>query len=214
MGWDTDSLGPPVSRVEVELYTAGHRVSGHMSTRFRRVGDILNLSSSTHLVVEGATVLQYANPGAPRIGESVMVSLDTVLFGISSGIDDRPDEALIVQKRPVKIELALNPFWLSGTVHVPAGSHATDVLNVADRFMPLTDVEVTSAGFPAVNRDAPILAVQRNLAEILVVTDTEGAWASGGDFPTEVQSSEWQRPAEWEQTGEGSGAEPDSEQPA
>ena len=144
MGWDADTLGPPVSRVEVELYTAGYRVSGHMTTRFRRVGDILNLSSSTHLVVEAATVLQYADPGATRSGESVMVSLDAVLFGISSGVDDRPDEALVVPKRPVQIQLALNPFWLAGTVHVPAGSHATDVLNVADRFMPLTDVVVES----------------------------------------------------------------------
>jgi hypothetical protein len=207
MGWDADTLGPPVSRVEVELYTAGYRVSGHMTTRFRRVGDILNLSSSTHLVVEGATVLQYADAGASRSGESVMVALDSVLFGISSGIDDRPDEALHVQKRPVKIQLALNPFWLTGTVHVPAGSHATDVLNVADRFMPLTDVDVTSAAYPTVNGTAPILAVQRNLAEILVVTDTEGAWAPSGDFPTESGSSEWDRPAEWGPPPEGSGAD-------
>jgi hypothetical protein len=207
MGWDADTLGPPVSRVEVELYTAGYRVSGHMTTRFRRVGDILNLSSSTHLVVEAATVLQYADPGATRSGESVMVSLDAVLFGISSGVDDRSDEALVVPKRPVQIQLALNPFWLAGTVHVPAGSHATDVLNVADRFMPLTDVVVASAAYPAVNGTAPILAVQRNLAEILVVTDTEGAWASGGDFPTEAGSSEWDRPTEWNQAPEGSGPE-------
>ena len=145
MGWDSDSLGPPVSRVEVELYTAGYRVSGHMSTRFRRVGDILNLSSSTHLVVDEATVLEYAGSGTAHSGQSVMVSLDSVLFGISSGVDDRSDEALVVQKRPVKIELALHPFWLTGTVHVPAGSHATDVLNVADRFLPLTDVQVAAA---------------------------------------------------------------------
>jgi hypothetical protein len=204
MGWDADSLGPPVSRVEVELYTVGFRISGHMSTRFRRVGDILNLSSSTHLVVDEATIDEYANPGASRRGESVMVSLDAVLFGISSGIDDRPDEALIVEKRPVKIQLALYPFWLTGTVHVPAGSHATDVLNVADRFLPLTDVEVTSAAHPSVNGTSPILAVQRNLAQILVVTDTEGAWAPGPETVGQA-SSEWDRPSEWDQPPGGAG---------
>jgi hypothetical protein len=206
MGWDADSLGPPVSRVDVELYTAGYRVSGHMSTRFRRVGDILNLSSSTHLVVEGATVVEYAAPGVSRTGESVMVSLDSILFGISSGVDDRPDEDLIVQKRPVKIQVVLQPFWLTGTVHVPAGSHATDVLNVADRFLPLTDVEVTAAAYPALDGKSPILAVQRNLAQILVVTDTESAWAPGPELG-EAQASAWDGPAEGDQPPTGSGPE-------
>jgi hypothetical protein len=209
MGWDTDSLGPPVSRVDIELYTAGYLVSGHMSTRFRRVGDILNLSSSTHLVVEDATVLEYAAPAAKRRGESVMVSVDSILFGISSGVDDRPDEDLVVQKRPVTIQVVLQPFWLTGTVHVAAGSHATDVLNVADRFLPLTDVEVRAAAYPALDGTSPILAVQRNLAQILVVSDTESAWAPGAEFAT-AGSSEWDRPTEWDQPA----AEPGSEEPA
>jgi hypothetical protein len=208
MGWDTDSLGPPVSRVDIELFTAGYRITGHMSTRFRRVGDILNLTSSTHLIVEEATVLEYAAPNATRSGESVMVSVDSVLFGISSGVDDRPDEDLIVQKRPVRIQVVLQPFWLTGTVHVPAGSHATDVLNVADRFLPLTDVEVHAAAYPSLDGTSPILAVQRNLAQVLVVTDTESAWAPGPE--TAASSSEWDRPAEWDQPA----AEPGADEPA
>ena len=75
MGWDTDSLGPPVSRVEVELYTAGYRVSGHMSTRFRRVGDILNLSSSTHLVVDEATREAIPNPVERVLRDGVVTGL-------------------------------------------------------------------------------------------------------------------------------------------
>ena len=100
--------------------------------------------------------------------------------------------------------LALYPFWLTGTVHVPAGSHATDVLNVADRFLPLTDVEVTSAAHPSVNGTSPILAVQRNLAQILVVTDTEGAWAPGPETVAQA-SSEWDRPSDWDQPAGGAG---------
>lgn len=174
MGWDAGSLGPPVSRVEVELYTAGYRVSGHMLTRFRRVADILNLAGSTHLVVEGASVAEYADPGSHRGGQAVMVAVQAVLFGISSGGDDSATPDLVVQKRPVQIQVAMHPFWLTGTIHVPFGSQPVDVLNVADPFLPLTGVAVTSASFPGFDGEAPILAVQRALAEILIITDTSG----------------------------------------
>lgn len=174
MGWDSGSLGPPVSEVQVELYTSGFRVSGHMLTRFRRVADILNLTGSTHLIVEQATVAEYADPAAARGGQSVMVAVEAVLFGISSGGDDTPAPDLVVQKRPVKIQVAFPPFWLTGTFHVPQGSEAMDVLNVADPFLPLTDVAVTSAAYPGFDGNAPILAVQRKLVQVMVVTDDVG----------------------------------------
>ena len=172
--WDSGSLGPPISRVEVELYTAGFRVSGHMSTRFRRVADVLNLTGSTHLVVEEATVADYADPAASRGGPLVMVAVDAVLFGMSTGTDDSPTEELRIPKRPVRTEVAVPPFWLTGMVHVPQGSRPMDgLLNVADRFLPLTDVAVRSPEYPAFDRTVPILAVQRNLAQVLLVTDYE-----------------------------------------
>jgi len=174
MGWDAGSLGPPISRVEVELYTSAYRVSGHMLTRFRRVADILNLAGSTHLIVEGASVVEYADPGSNRGGQAVMVAVQAVLFGISSGGDDSPTPDLIVQKRPVQIQVAMHPFWLTGTIHVPYGSQPVDVLNVADPFLPLTGVAVNAASFPGFDGEAPILAVQRALAEVMIITDTAG----------------------------------------
>ena len=178
MGWDAGSLGPAVSRVEVELYTSGHRIAGHMLTRFRRVADILNLTGSTHLVVEDATVTEYADPnGSTHQGGSVMVAVGAVMFGISSGTDDSATPDLVVQKRPVRFQVGMPPFWLEGTVHVPYGSAAVDVLNVADPFLPLTSVTVTATAHPAFSGEAPILAVQRGLAEVMVVTDDAGASA-------------------------------------
>jgi hypothetical protein len=194
MGWDSGSLGPPVSQVQVELYTSGFRVSGHMMTRFRRVADILNLGGSTHLIVEQATVAEYADPGAARGGQSVMVAVDSVLFGISAGGNDAPTDDLVVQKRPVSIQVAFPPFWLTGTVHVPHGSQAMDVLNVADPFLPLTDVAVTSAQYPAMNGDAPILAVQRSLAQVMVVTDQTSVGSALEDLIPEDEARSWLPP--------------------
>ena len=195
MGWDPDSFGPQISRVQVELYTSGYRVQGEMSTRFRRVADILNLTGSTHLNVEQATVVEYSeSAAATHSGSTVMVAVDAVLFGISTGVDDSANPDLVVQKRPVRIDVALHPFWLTGTVHVPQGSQATDVLNVADPFLALTDVAVASAAFPGFNRNAPVLAVQRKLSEMLVVSDDAGPGSALEELIPEAEARSWLPP--------------------
>jgi hypothetical protein len=99
-----------------------------------------------------------------------------------------------VLKRPVRIDVALHPFWLSGTVHVPYGSQATDVLNVADPYLALTDVTVASAAFPAFNRNAPVLAVQRKVAEMLVVNDEVGPGSALEDIIPEAEARSWLPP--------------------
>lgn len=195
MGWDPDSFGPQISRVQVELYTPGYRVRGEMATRFRRVADILNLTGSTHLNVEQATVVEYSDiAAATHSGSTVMVAVDAVLFGTSTGVDDSANPDLVVQKRPVRIDVALHPFWLTGTVHVPYGSQATDVLNVADPFLALTDVTVASSAFPGFNRNAPVLAVQRKVAEMLVVSDEAGAGSALEDIIPEDEARSWLPP--------------------
>lgn len=193
MGWDAGSLGPPVSDVQVELYTSGYRVSGHMMTRFHKVADILNLGGSTHLAVERATVAEYADPDAARGGQSVLVAVEAVLFGISSGVDDAPAADLVVQKRPVKIQVAFPPFWLLGTFHVPQGSEAMDVLNVADPFLSLTDAAVTSAAYTSFDGNAPIVAFQRKLGQVLIVTDDVGG-SSLQELIPEDEARSWLPP--------------------
>lgn len=192
MGWDPDAFGPQISRVQVELYTPGYRVRGEMGTRFRRVADILNLTGSTHLNVEQATVVEYSeSAAATHSGSTVMVAVEAVLFGISTGVDDSANPDLVVQKRPVRIDIALHPFWLTGTVHVPYGSQATDVLNVADPYLALTDVTIASAAFPGFNRTAPVLAVQRKVAEMLVVSDDAGPGSALEELIPEEEARSW-----------------------
>ena len=192
MGWDPDAFGPQISRVQVELYTPGYRVRGEMGTRFRRVADILNLTGSTHLNVEQATVVEYSESGAAtHTGSTVMVAVEAVLFGISTGVDDSANPDLVVQKRPVRIDIALHPFWLTGMVHVPYGSQATDVLNVADPYLALTDVTIASAAFPGFNRTAPVLAVQRKVAEMLVVADDADPGSALEELIPEEEARSW-----------------------
>lgn len=192
--WDSASLGPPVATVQVDLYTAGFHVTGTMKTRFRRVAEILNLTGSSHLVLEDATVTEYAGSQSPRSGPAVMVAVDEILFGMSSGTDDRPAEELVVVKRPVQAQFGVGPFWLNGNVYVPQGSRPMDVLNVADRFLPLTDVSIACAGHPEFNRQVPLLALQRNLSEILVVADDEDDAQRLAEIMPEAEAQGWMPP--------------------
>lgn len=196
-GFDSGEYGPQVVQVQVELYTSGFRVSGRMATRFRRVADILNLTSSTHLVVEDAVVEDYADPGHNRTAGTVMVPVDAVMFGSSSGVDDSGADELRIPKRPVQTQIAVRPFWLNGRVHVPQGSRAMDgLLNASDRFLALTDVSVTCAEYPQFNREAPVLAVQRSLAEVLLSSDDEAPDELLADILPEESVRSWLPPEE------------------
>jgi len=195
--WDSGEFGPQVVQVQVELYTSGFRVSGRMATRFRRVADILNLSSSTHLIVEEATVADYADPGSTRTAQQVMVPVEAVLFGSSSGVDDSGADELRIPKRPVQTQIAVRPFWLTGMVHVPQGSRPMDgLLNASDRFLALTDVSVTCAEYPQFNRQSPVLAVQRSLAEVLLSSDDEAPEELLADILPEDAVRGWLPPEE------------------
>ena len=195
--FDSGEFGPQVMQVQVELYTSGFRVSGRMATRFRRVADILNLTSSSHLIVEEALVVDYADPASTRTAGQVMVPVEAVMFGSSSGVDDSGADEMRIPKRPVQTQIAVRPFWLTGMIHIPQGSRPMDgLLNASDRFLALTDVAVTCAEYPQFNRQSPVLAVQRSLAEVLLSTDDEAPEELLADILPEDAVRDWLPPEE------------------
>lgn len=168
-----------VRSVRVELITAGHRVTGTIQTRFSRVADILNQLASTHLPVEDATVQEHGADGAARTAPSVIVALDEILVMVAPDLADAPSGDMRVPKEPVRAQLAMPPLWLDGTVYVPVGSRPTDgLLNVGVPFIPMTDVQITSSAYPAVDHVGPVAAVRRDRAHVIVL---EGA--SAGELP-------------------------------
>jgi hypothetical protein len=79
-----------------------------------------------------------------------------------------------IPKRPVRAQLALPPFRLTGSVHVTQGSRPVDgILNAADRFMTMTEVTIVSGAHPELGRTAEAVAIQRRLAHLIMVTDDE-----------------------------------------
>lgn len=163
-----------VESVEVEVYTSAYRISGTIHTPFRRVAEILNQLPSGHVTIDQATIAEHA-AGVSTTHASAMVAVDDILVMLAPSLTGEPRAEMRIQKQPATAMLAIPPLRLTGTIHVPVGSRPADgLLNVSERFMPMTDVTLTSAAHPALDRQVPILAVRRDRAQVLVVIEQGG----------------------------------------
>jgi len=171
-----------VEAVEVEIYTSAYRIAGTIHTPFRRVAEILNQLPSGHITIDDATITDYAAAASePRVA-SALVSVDEILVMVAADLAGEARAEMRIQKQPAWAVLSMPPLRLDGTVHVPVGSRAVDgLLNVADRFVPLTDVRLSSGAHPSLDREIPILAVRRDRAQVMVVTDGAPKRATDSD---------------------------------
>jgi hypothetical protein len=168
-----------VEAVRIEAYTSAYRIAGTIRTPFRRVAEILTQLPSGHLAVERAQVIEYAVADAPVIDAgTVLVSLDEILVLVAPDLRGEVRSEMRVAKRPVDVGLGLPPLHLRGTLHVPLGSDpAEGLVNLAERFVPMTDVTISSTAHPHLVRRVPILAVRRDRTHVIVRHDA----ADGGD---------------------------------
>ena len=176
MSFATDPFAPsPVQSVALDVYTDAYRVSGKMATRFSRVADIVNQASSTHLVLEEATISEYADPTATVSALQALVNLDEALLVIAAETGDASSRAdMRIPKRAIRAQIGIPPFRITGAVHVPQGSRPVDgLLNAGDRFLPMTEVTIACGAYPELGRTASAVAFQRVRAHLILVTDDE-----------------------------------------
>lgn len=165
----------PVKSIVLDIYTAAYRVSGKMTTRFNRVADIVNQAASTHLIVEEATISEYADPTATVSAMQALVNLDEALLVIAAEAGEAGSRAdMRIPKRPIRAQIGIPPFRITGAVHVPQGSRPVDgLLNAGDRFLPMTEVTIACGAYPELGRTATAVAFQRVRAHLILVTDDE-----------------------------------------
>jgi hypothetical protein len=170
-----DPFAPsPVNAVAVDVYTDAYRVSGKTASRFSRVADIVNQASASHLLIEEATISEYADPTATISALQVLINLEEALLVIAAGTDVAPRPEMRIPKRAVRAQIGLPPFRVTGWVHIPQGSRPADgVLNASDRYLPMTEVTIACGRHPELGRTAAAVAVQRARAHLILVTDDE-----------------------------------------
>jgi hypothetical protein len=197
-GIGSDSFGPsPPHAVPVDVYTASYRVSGQTTTRFARVADIVNQVTSSHLVVEHATVSEHADATATLGALQVLVTLDEILFVVAEEVSVEARPEMRIPKRPVRAQLGSPPFRLTGVVHVSPGSRPIDgILNATDRFLAMTEVTIASGAYPELGRTAPAAAIQRRLAHLILVLDDERPDELLADVLDQATAERWLKPRE------------------
>jgi hypothetical protein len=172
--FSADAFAASVRPVTVDLYTTAYRVSGSVLTRFSRVAEIVNQLSSTHLRVERATISEYVAPAGTLAAPAALVALDEIILLVAPEADGSPRPEMRIPKRPVRAQLAVPPFRVTGLIHVTQGSRPVDgLLNLADRFVAMTEVTIDCAGFPELGRTVAAAAIRRDRAHVLLVADDE-----------------------------------------
>jgi hypothetical protein len=190
-GMDSFSSFPEVN---VDIYTAAYRISGTVRTRFTRVADILNQQSGSHLTVEHATVSEFADAMSTIGAPSALVAIDEILVMIAPDLGGLSGGDMRIQKRAVRAQLSMPPLRLTGAIHVPAGSRPVDgLLNVPDRFMPMTDATLASGAYPELERSVAALALRRDRAHVLLVADDEHPDELLADVLDETTAAAWLR---------------------
>lgn len=183
--------------VTVDIYTAAYRVSGQIHSRFERVADIVNQVASTHLVVEQATVSEFSDLAATVGAQQVLVTLDEILFVIAAGVSGEARPDMRIAKRAVRAQIGMPPFRLTGSAHIPQGGRPIDgLVNVGEKFMPMTEVTISSGTYPELGRTADAVALQRRLAHMLLVADDEHPDQLLADVLDSATAERWLRPRE------------------
>lgn len=194
-----DSFGglENASEVEVDLLTDAYRITGTVHTRFGRVTDILNLQSSTHLTVAHATISEHTDPTATLSAPSALVALASVLLLVAPSLTGEASGEMRIQKRPVRVQLALPPVRVTGMIHVSPGSRPTEgLLSMADRFIAVTEATISSGTYPELERSVDAVAVCRDLAQVILVTDDEAPDELLADVLDERTAAFWLHPDE------------------
>jgi len=198
--YDTGSFGGggigEARTIAVDVYTSAYRLSGSIETRFSRVTEILNQQAGGHLTLLRATVSEHADPTATLAAPSALVSVDDILIMVAADLSGGAGE-MRIQKRPVRAQLAIPPYRITGTIHVPMGSRPIDgLLHGTDLFMAMTDATLASGTFPQLERTIPVLAVRRGRAHVLFVADDENPDQLLAEVLDERTAEAWLRPDE------------------
>ena len=160
--------------VEVDLLTDAYRIRGTVETRFGRATDIVNQQNSTHLAVSRATISEHADPTATISAPSALVAVSSILVLAAPNLTGEAGSEMRIQKRPVRVEMALPPLRVTGVMHItPESLPADGLLNMTDPFLTMTDATITSAAHPDLAHSAVAIAVRRDRAQVLVIADDQ-----------------------------------------
>lgn len=180
----------------VTLYTDSYVVRGIVSSRHRRLTDILNSAPEAFIVLSDVTMDEWGTTTSPVKADFAQVNLASVLFAKA----DDPAEAtpeLRMKKIPEQAFVSVPPFRIVGTVHLPPEANMRLALGeLVGRFLPVTDATFWSDTVGAPKERAAMIAVNHARAQILAPHTDVDLWvgldrSAGRGTDTSTRASAW-----------------------
>ena len=191
-----DALGGTVQQIRLTLYTDSFVVRGAMTTRQRRVTDMLNLAEERFLVLSDVSTDEFGARGEQLRAEFAQINLASVLFAVvNEPVSPAPE--LRTPKIPEEALISIPPFKVTGHIHLMPERSLRDALSeLTGHFLPVTAATFWSDSLGESRVTAELLAVNHERAQILAPHRVADPWA-GLDAPTASQSETPPEPTGW-----------------
>jgi hypothetical protein len=171
-----DTLGGPPQQVRLTLYTDSFVIRGSLSTRQRRVTDMLNLAEDRFLVLAEVTTDEFGTRGESMRAEYAQVNLASVLFAVvNEPVTAAPE--LRTPKIPEEALISVPPFKVTGFIHLMPERSLRDALSeLTGNFLPVTTATYWSDVLSEARATAEVLAVNHERAQILAPHRVSDPW--------------------------------------
>jgi hypothetical protein len=173
-------------KVTVTLHTDAYVIRGQVTSRQRRVTDILNETDRDFLVLTDAVLDEYGAHGGTTRADYAQVNLASVLFAIAeAAVDSSPE--MHTPKVQEEALISIPPFKIIGHIHLMPEHNLRDALaQLTGRFVPVTDASYWSDTLGEARTTSALVAFNRSRAQILAPHRAVDPWegiqggASGG----------------------------------
>jgi hypothetical protein len=181
------------SITRVTLFTDSHVVRGDLSTRHRRLSDVLNASDASFLVLDNVVFEDFAVHAVVERAHYAQVNLATILFAVAE-VEVEATPELRMTKVPEMALVSVPPFKITGRIHLlPERDMHQALAELMGRFLPMTEATFWSDALGEARTPAPFLAVNHSRAQILAPFQEQDVWAgvvvSAAETPESSEST-------------------------
>lgn len=161
------TFGSEQTTIDLTLYTDTYVIRGAITTRHRRLSDLLNLNDDEFLVLSDATMEPLSRRGSNYSAPYAQVNLGAVLFAVATEVIAAQPE-LRTPKVAEATLISIPPFSVTGHIHLlPEREIRVALQELHGRFLPVTEATFWSESLDVAPTTAPMLAVNHALAQIL-----------------------------------------------
>ena len=171
-----EGVGGTPQAVPLLLYTDSFVIRGTLSTRQRRVTDMLNFAEERFLVLSDVTTDEFGSRGDQLRAEFAQVNLASVLFAVVNE-EVPPAPELRTPKVAEEALISVPPFKVTGFIHLmPERSLRSALSELTGQFLPVTDAAYWSDVLSEARTTATLLAVNHERAQILAPYRVSDPW--------------------------------------